>query len=168
MAEDENITPEQLEEYQEMEEDMQDDQREDMSDDQQDSQLEFQEGYGDWPVEEKHNTHSFLNKAAFVSPETLRVTNLSPEELGMPVFNVRFLLDMEDISEFYLADLCEKQDIPNKIGDYFRQKIKNITDSGMSKEGFTMMMNTTRNINMARTKKKERIDNLKGGQKNKR
>lgn len=167
-------TQEELEQLREFQQEMEEDSKEDITDDQQDSQFEFQEGYGPPDPEEKHNPHTFLNKAAFISPDTLRVTNLGEEELGKPIFNVRFLLDMEDIAEFYLGGLCEemgtedqktgnKIPLPNRISQYFREKVINITDSGMSKEGFTMLMNTTKNINVSRTRKKQRLENLKGG-----
>ena len=153
---------EEIEEYEEVKEEMEEDTREDVADDQQDSQMEFQEGYGPPDPEERHNAHTILSKA-ISAQDTLRTTDLDKDELGKPIFNVRFLLDMEDIADFYLAELCEEHKMINKIAEYFRQKIVNITDSGMSKEGFTMKLNTTRNVNVERTKRKVSIDNLKQG-----
>ena len=72
----------------------------------------------------------------------------------------------EDISKFYLDDLAIIYGVHNKVSDYFRQKIINITDSGMSNEGFTMNLNATRKIDSTRSKiRVNPIDNLKGGKK---
>ncbi len=160
------LTDNEVEALQKEQEEFEEDQRDERLDEQQDDNLEFQEGYGPPPPEKVFNQHTFLHDAAFETPNTLRVTNLEPEELGRPIFNVRFLLDMEDIAKFYLDEICKEIGIDNKIADYFRQKIINITDSGMSKGGFTMLLNTTRNVNVTRTRKKQRIENLKGGRKN--
>lgn len=151
------------EEYEEIQEEMMEEQKDDMSDDQQDSQMEYQEGYGDFPQEEKHNAHTFLHKAAFGDKDTLRVTYLDNDELGKPIFNIRFMLDMEDIAKFYLDDICKELKIDNVISEYFRRKIENITDSGMSKQGFSMKLNTTRNIDITRTKRRDNLKNLQGG-----
>ena len=154
-----------MQEYQDM--------QEEAADDAQDEQLlntqEFQEAYGSPEPEEKQNQHSFLHKAAFESKDTVRTTNLNEFELGRPMFNVRFLLDMEDISKFYLDEMGEEYKIPNKIADYFRQKILNITDSGMSKDGFAMNLNVTKKMDTIRKRVRENlIQNLQGGKKRRR
>ena len=160
-----DLTPEELEQLKEIQEDMVEDQQED----QYDNTQEFQEGYGSPEPEEKQNQHSFLHKAAYGSDDTVRTTFLSQEELGRPLFNVRFLLDLEDISKWYLdayAKLYGEGGI-NRVSDYFKQKTQNITDSGMSKEGFAMNLNVTRKMDTIRKRVRANIENLKGGSKQK-
>ncbi len=155
------LTDEQLEELQQM----QKDQMEDQQEDQQDNQQDFAEEYGAPEPEERMNQHSFLNKATFESNDTVRTTFLNEWELGRPMFNVRFLLDMEDISKFYLDEIAKDLETSNRVSDYFKQKIHNITDSGMSKEGFAMNLNVTKKIDSVRKKVSGNIENLKGGNK---
>lgn len=145
-------------------EEMKEDQTEDTFDDQQMMSREFAEGYPVPEPEETLNAHNFLNKAAFQAQDTVRTTWLSESELGRPLFNIRFLLDMEDISKYYLDAIIDKlykekkidTKIDNKIANYFREKIRNITDSGMSNKGFAMNLNVTRKMEARR----ERIKNL--------
>ncbi len=160
MAEEIKLTPEEIEELQEMQEDTADD----AAQDQREDNLEFQDAYGSPEPEERQNQHSFLHKSAFDSIDTVRITNLNEFELGRPMFNVRFLLDMEDISKFYLDEMAKEYDIPNNVSNYFRQKYLNITDSGMSKDGFTALLNVTKKMDTTRKKVRDnRIDNLQGG-----
>jgi len=56
-----------------------------------------------------------------------------------------------------------------KFADYFRQKILNITDSGMSKDGFAMNLNVTKKMDTIRKRVRENlIQNLQGGKKRRR
>ena len=166
MEEQKPLTEEELEELQEMQEDI----AQDTADDQREDTLEWQEAYGSPEPEEKHNQHTFLSNAV-KAEDTTRVTYLDEWELGRPMFSVRFLLDMEDISKFYLDEMVKElsskgEEINNNIANYFHQKILNITDSGMSKEGFAMNLNVTRKIDMLRKKVRiNNIENLKGGKK---
>ncbi len=169
MAEEPQLTPEEVEAYQEMQEDAADDTQEDQFGNQQ----EFTEAYGSPEPEERHNQHTFLSKS-IDAKDTVRVTYLDEQELGKPMFSVRFLLDMEDISKLYLDDLAnqlsdEKEEVKNKVADYFRQKISNITDSGMSKEGFTALLNVTKKMDTVRKKVRvNNIENIKGGKRRRR
>lgn len=166
MPEEIPLTEEELEELQEIQEDT----AEDAGDDQREDIAEWQEAYGSPEPEEKHNQHTFLSNAV-KSTDTVRTTYLDEWELGRPMFNVRFLLDMEDISKFYLDEMAiglSSTDNPvfNNVANYFRQKILNITDSGMSKEGFAMNLNVTKKMDMLRKKVRvSNIENLKGGKK---
>ncbi|KKL49762.1 hypothetical protein LCGC14_2312250 [marine sediment metagenome] len=156
------LTPEELEELEEM----QDEAADDAQEDQLLNTKEFQDAYGSPEPEEKQNQHSFLHKAAFDSLDTLRVTNLNEFELGRPMFNVRFLLDMEDIAKFYLDEMAKILNVPNKVAEYFHDKISNITDSGMSKDGFTANLNVTKKMDTIRKKVRVNpIENLQGGKK---
>ncbi|KKN59022.1 hypothetical protein LCGC14_0545770 [marine sediment metagenome] len=158
------LTEEELEELQ----DMQEEAAEDSDQDRFENNQEWQERYGSPEPEEKHNQHTFLSNAV-KSLDTVRTTYLDEWELGKPMFNVRFLLDMEDISKFYLDEMAEElsdtnKKVVNNVSNYFRQKILNVTDSGMSKEGFTMNLNVTRKMDSIRKKVRvSNIENLKGG-----
>ncbi len=166
MAEEQPLTEEELEEYKQIQQDTADEAQED----QYDNQQELTEAYGSPEPEEKHNQHTFLSNSV-KTPDTVRVTNLDEGELGRPMFSIRFLLDMEDISKLYLDDLAnelseEDKKVNNKVADYFRQKIINITDSGMSKDGFTALLNVTKKMDTVRRKVRvNNIDNIKGGKK---
>lgn len=123
---------------------------------------DIQEAYGYPTADEKHNQHTFLSKAAFESDNTIKVTYLDKEELGIPLFSVRFLLDMEDVANHYLNPIAEHLKGMNKISDYFFKKVLNITDSGMSKEGFAMNLNVTRKMDTTKKKLSEAsLKNLK-------
>ncbi len=159
MEEQKPMTEEEMEAY----EDAQEDSAEDADDNRGDNLREDQEAYGFPEQEEKHNQHTFLSNAV-KAKDTLRVTNLNEQELGRPMFSIRFLLDMEDICKLYLDDLAIKLGIENRVSQYFRNKIINITDSGMSKDGFTSLLNVTKKMDIARKKIRENpIQNLKGG-----
>lgn len=166
MTEQPPLTQEELEEM----EDMQEEATEDADQDRFENTQEWQERYGSPEPEEKHNQHTFLSNAV-KSLDTVRTTYLDEWELGRPMFNVRFLLDMEDISKFYLDEMAEElsdkeKPVFNNIANYFRQKILNITDSGMSKGGFTMNLNVTRKMDSMRRKVRvSNTENLKGGKK---
>ena len=162
VGEERELTPEELEVYQDMQEEAADDAAQDNFE----NTAEFNEAYGSPEPEEKQNQHSFLHKSAFDASDTLRVTNLNEFELGRPMFNIRFLLDMEDISKFYLDELAKEHGIDNKIAQYFRDKIINITDSGMSKDGFTANLNVTKKMDTIRKKVRENpLENLQGRKK---
>ncbi len=153
------ITPEMLEELEEAEQDK-------VIEGEEDRLLrsqEIQEAYGYPTPDEKHNQHTFLSKAVDAE-NTIRVTYLDKEELGRPLFSVRFLMDMEDVANHYLNPIAEhlKEKDGNKISVYFLQKALNITDSGMSKEGFAMNLNVTKKMDTTRRKLSEAsLKNLK-------
>ncbi len=155
----EKITEEMMDQYEEdQKDDMADDRYDDMSDDQ-----ETRDTFGYPEQEERQNPHTFLHKATFGEGNTIKTTFLTQEELGRPLFNIRFLLDMEDIAKHYLKDLVKQLGTENKVADYFINKAYNVSDSGMSREGFTMGLNVTRRMDMTRRKEKNPIENLQGG-----
>ncbi len=121
---------------------------------------EFQDGM--MPDQEtQFNQHTFLaGSLDQENPE--KVTYLSESELGRPLFNMRFLQDIEDVCKHYLDELCKENGMENKISHYFRAKIQNIADSGMSNKGFVQNLNVTKKVDMTRTRKRN-LDNLKGG-----
>ena len=151
------VTEEMLEALEEAEEDKMIEGEEDRIQRTQD----IQEAYGYPTPDEKHNQHTFLSKAV-ESDNTIRVTYLDKEELGRPLFSVRFLLDMEDVAKHYLDSIAEKLKGTNTISTYFLMKALNITDSGMSKEGFAMNLNVTKKMDTTRRKLSEAsLKNLK-------
>lgn len=127
------------------------------------NQSDYQEGYGINDAEQSFNQHTFLaNSIEFDEPE--KVTFLGESELGRPLFNVRFLLDIEDISKYYIDDMAKEYKCTNEIANYFRAKIANICSSGMSNKGFIQNLNVTRKMDST----KKRLKNLnleKGGDK---
>ena len=161
MTEEPEVTQEMIDEYEEAQEDAAADTDEDRLQRTQD----LQEAYGYPTPDEKHNQHTFLSKAV-EGDNTVRVTYLDKEELGRPLFSVRFLLDMEDVANHYLNPIAEYLKGNNKISQYFFQKVLNITDSGMSKEGFAMNLNVTKKMDTTRKKlSAESLKNLKGRKK---
>ncbi len=57
---------------------------------------------------------------------------------------------MEDIIKYYLDDICDENNVDNKLADYFRKKIDNICSSGMSNEGFIQNINATKRVDITR------------------
>lgn len=181
----EPITPEILEEIKE--EQLMD--QEEADEDKMILTQEQMEAYGYPEPEEKQSQHSFLHKAAFGTEDTIRTTYLSESELGRPLFNIRFLLDMEDIADHYLKGVVEfinkakseeqqeegekpKEElkpikVENKISRYFKMKAYNISDSGMSNQGFSMNLNVMRKLDMTRKRSIENLKNLQGGKQRK-
>ena len=143
---------------------LQEEQTEDSELDRMELSQEMQEAYGAPEPEEVQNQASFLHKAAFFSPDTVRTTFLHESELGRPLFSIRFLMDLENLSAYYLDEFCAKFQIVNKIKEYFHQKRETVTSSGMSNKGFAMNLNVTRKIDATRKRVRESsIENLKGG-----
>ena len=155
----EEFTPEEIE----ILKDLQEDETLDATEDAFVNHKALEEAYGE--AQERKNQHSFLHRAAFESPNTIKTTFLHPEELGRPLFSMRFLLDMEDVAKHYLDGLTEKYNkygTKNKISAYFYNKALNMSDSGMSNEGFAMSLNVTRKMDMQRRKVSDNsMQNLK-------
>lgn len=157
-----------VDQLEELEEDMEDQKEEDMEN-QFDVTSDLQEGYGSPIPDEKHNAHAFLNKAAFIAEDTVRTTFLKEEELGRPIFTVRFMMDMEDVSHYYLDSVLRSLKLNptewNGISNYFKAKIQNVTHSGMSNKGFAMNLNVTQKKDMTRKRIRPPQDINKGGKK---
>lgn len=146
---------------------MEDIQLDQQQDDQEESMLnsqEFNDGIGVPEPEQQFNKHVFLaSTLSLDNPE--KVTYLDASELGKPLFNMRFLLDMEDVCKHYLDDLCKEHNQTNKIAAYFRAKIQNVSDSGMSKDGFVQKLNVTNKMDLTRRRVRNtsNLKNQKGG-----
>lgn len=149
---------------QEMQEEMEDlteEQQEDSIEDSEISRREIQEAYGYPEAEPTFNQHTFLANS-IKEKETEKVTFLQVEELGRPLFSVRFMLDIEDIARHYLDEITLELGLDNKIAKYFREKINNVCSSGMSNKGFIQNMNVTRKMDTTRKRVKPPIE-VKGG-----
>ncbi len=127
----------------------------------------YHDAYGAPEIKEGQNAHSFLHKAAFSSGDTTRTTFLSESELGRPLFSVRFMLDMEDIVLHHINPVILGLGLDprqhNKIANYFKDKSRNVTDSGMSNKGFSMNLNVTRKMDATRMRVKSEPPYVKGG-----
>lgn len=158
------MNEEQFEE--EMANEMQDLQSEDGQESQEDqffNQQEINDAYGAPEPEERYNASKFISDSLHIK-EPEKVTFLSLSELGAPLFNVRFLLDIEDISKYYLDETARDLGVENQIAKYFREKINNISESGMSKEGALQMANITKKMDSTRQRIKN-LEPMKGGSK---
>ena len=101
---------------------------------------EVAEEYGAPDQPEKLNQFSIL-KSAFDSKDNLKTTFLRREELGKPLFSVRFYQDCATLCELYGAEL---------VKTYFKNKVQNIAASGMSNEGFAMKLSVTNKRDVTR------------------
>ncbi|KKN20298.1 hypothetical protein LCGC14_0937100 [marine sediment metagenome] len=145
-------------------EDFSEDQSEDMEENRLLSGTEWQEGYGPPEPEERHNAHTFLAKAVFDQPNTLKTTFLTEGELGRPDFSVRFLASIKTVAEDLIDPLAKHFELENGVAHYFGEKMENITASGLSNKGFSMNMNVTRKMDATRKRVRDPVDNFKGGQ----
>lgn len=106
-----------------------------------------------------------LIKKAIEQDDTVRTTYLTKEELGKPLFTVRFLMDMEDVAHHYLKDMLIERGLDpyhdNIVARYLANKYQNISSSGMSNQGFTMNLSVTRKTDA--TKKRIREVSKDGG-----
>jgi hypothetical protein len=130
-------------------EDLKEDEMDDQLDDQMLAQEEWKEAYGVPEPEEKHNQHTFLARSLDI-PSSEKVTFLTESELGRPLFSIRFLLDIEDIAKYYLDDMAKSLGLVNEIAIYFREKITNVCNSGMSNKGFVQNLNVTKKMDATR------------------
>lgn len=146
----EEFTDEEIEEA----EDELDAEKEELKEDDLELSQELQEAYGSPEPEEKHTPHTILDKAMFKRDDTLRTTFLTESELGRPLLSVRFLLDLHKSALHY--------DLP-LLKEYYRNKIENITKSGLSNKGFGMNLNVTQKRDTTRRRVKEAPKEVKGG-----
>ncbi len=148
---------ESLEESQDLKEDEQEDQYE--------LSQELLDSYNAIEPEEKFNQFTILSNA-LRAPDTVKTTWLSESELGRPLFNIRFLLDMEDIAKYYIDPLLNGMKLDpdqfNAIAVYFKAKKENVTSSGMSNKGFAMNLSVTKKVDATR-KRIKNITDMKGG-----
>jgi len=145
---------------------LEEEEKEEAMEDQEDLRQDMMDTYPVPEPEEMVNSHSFLHKAAFGSGNTVRTTFLSESELGRPLFNIRFLSDMEDIAKHYVDPLLKKYGMKTKqnlIALYFWNKRENVTESGMSNKGFAMNLNVTRKVDATRKRVRPNFEGMKGG-----
>lgn len=120
--------------------------------------LDLQDDYPAPEPEEKHNQWTILDKA-FKSKDTIKTTYLSEQELGRPLFSVRFYGTYRDLSTHYLDVELDQLGFDaaqsNIVKKYFIHKIMNVTDSGMSNKGFAMNLNVTHKRDSTRKRIRE-------------
>lgn len=164
-----NIDPTMEKEIMEEMKELEEEEAEENQENQFQTNQELQEAYGYPEPNESMNQHSFLHKAAFSSPDTVRTTFLYEGELGKGLFTVRFLMDMKDVAKHHLDKILHEvglnPNMDNKIAHYFEEKIQNVTASGMSNKGFAMNLNVTKKMDALRRRMREMPENLKGGKK---
>lgn len=105
-----------------------------------DANMDVSEDYGSPSVPEKLNQFTIL-KDAIHSKDNVKTTYLTTKELGRPQFSVRFYMNCKSISDTFNSNL---------ISNYFKDKIQNITGSGMSNEGFAMKLSVTNKRDVTR------------------
>lgn len=145
--------------------DLGEDQAEDVEDNRMLAVEEWKEGDGPLDPEERQNAHTFLSKAVFDQPRTLKTTFLTEGELGRPDFSVRFLSSIKTVAQDLIDPIAMELKLANGVANYFEDKIENITASGLSNRGFSMNMNVTRKMDATRKRIRDPTDNFKGGQK---
>ena len=140
-----------------MDEDDEEDEQEEAIEENMELSQEIQDAYGAPEPDAKHNQYTYLHKASFDSDDTVRTTFLHEGELGRPLFTVRFLLDLYKMAMY---------DDLDKIAAYYREKVQNITHSGMSNKGFAMTLNVTqrKDVQKKRMRDNSNLKNQKGGE----
>ena len=94
-----------------------------------------------YPVpEEKYNVHLFLHRVA-TSENTLKVGNLSADEVGVPTHSVRSLKGLALISDKIIKN--------NLYKEFFDAESEILSASSLSKEGFLVKQATTSTRNIA-------------------
>jgi len=100
-------------------------------------------------AQEKANIHSFFTKV-IQNPETIRIGNVSAEELGNPQITIRGLKELELFSK----DIEE-----NKLwADYFKEMAEITTKTSLSKEGFLLRLSVTTKKELADVTPKRKVN----------
>lgn len=151
-------------------EDMQEQERIEKEQDRMLEDSQLREGFPMEPsIEEQMNPSAFLHRAAFDEEDTSKTTYLTQQELGKPLFSVRFLMELKNIAHFHLTPIMKEVGLnpekENRIANYFWDKVQNISNTGLSNEGFAMNLNVTRKMDMTRKKTNENLmqNQVKGG-----
>jgi hypothetical protein len=98
--------------------------------------------YGVPDKEELYDRFKFLTEIRDL-PDTIRTSNLSKGELGMPLFPVRFWLNLELYARIKGYDL---------LGAYLHEKAQTTTHTALSKEGFLVNSAITRRRETTRSR----------------
>lgn len=121
------------------------DEQEEIDEEKYENNLDIQDDYAAPEAEEKLNQYAIMDKA-IKAKDTVRTTFLNEQELGRPLFSVRFYGTYRDLARHYLDVELDQLGFDAKrniVKEYFNNKIQNITDSGMSNRGFTMNLSVT-------------------------
>lgn len=112
---------------------------EDLTDSEKEELGRYLSGSGIPVPDEKHNTHSFLNKVA-TADDTTKVGNLKDEEIGNATYPARSFKNLALISEDILGNTY--------FSEYFKKGAEIITSTSLSRAGFLVRQanTTTRQI----------------------
>jgi hypothetical protein len=91
-------------------------------------------------AQEKANIHSFFTKI-IQNPSTIRIGNVTSEELGNPQLTIRGLKELE----LFCKDI-EKNTL---WSDYFEKMADITTETSLGKEGFLIKMSVTQKKELA-------------------
>jgi hypothetical protein len=100
-------------------------------------------------AQEKGSVHSFFTKI-IQNPSTIRIGNVSDEELGSPQLTIRILKELELFSK----DI-EKNDL---WAEYFKKMADITTETSLSKEGFLIRMSQTTKKELADVTPKRKVN----------
>lgn len=98
-------------------------------------------------AKENLNTHTFLNAVA-TSEDTIKVGNLTAEEVGIPKLSVRTLKELE----LYSRDIGGDED----WGDFFQKRAEILTSTSLSKEAKLLDLSVVNRVETANTTKQPR------------
>lgn len=99
--------------------------------------------------QEKANVHTFFTKI-IQHPSTIRIGNVSEEELGNPQLTIRGLKELE----LFCRDI-EESDL---WADYFKEMAEITTETSLSKEGFLIRQSQTSKNELADTTPRRKIN----------
>jgi hypothetical protein len=91
-------------------------------------------------AQEKANIHSFFTKI-IQNPSTIRIGNVTAEELGNPQITIRGLKELQ----VFCKDI-EKNEL---WADYFGKMAEVTTETSLGKEGFLIKMSVTQKKELA-------------------
>jgi hypothetical protein len=97
--------------------------------------------------ETKSNIHSFFTKV-IQNPETIRIGNVTEEELGKPHIPIRTFKELELFSK----DVCND----TSWADYFNKMAEIQTETSLSKEGLLLKLSVTQTKQLADVTPKKR------------
>lgn len=135
------------EDVEDMKEDLLEEQKEEERELLEDMKEEDAEAYGVPEAEEKHDRFKFLTEIRD-GDDTIRTTYLTKTELGVPLFSVRFWLNLQLLAEL------KKYKI---ISDYLYNKALVTTHSGLSREGFLVNTTVTKRKEMTKHRAKQEV-----------
>lgn len=108
--------------------------------------------YGLPEVEKNYEKFKFLTDVK-ESQDTVRTTFVTREELGRPLFSLRFYINLEKMARLKAYNL---------VADYLHHKAITTTDTGLSSEGFLMNLAVKKTTEKLKRKQQREVQNLNG------